>query len=55
MKTKLLTVAALGLAVLNLSAQTPAVLNLQLYAGLTLTAAAGSSAEENNEQEGRRQ
>lgn len=43
MKTALrLSVAAFGLAVLNLSAQTPPVLNLQLYAGLTVTGAVGT-------------
>jgi len=37
-----LTIAALGLAVFNISAQTPPVLNLQLYAGLTVTGAVGT-------------
>ncbi|MCC6822249.1 MAG: formylglycine-generating enzyme family protein [Verrucomicrobia subdivision 3 bacterium] len=43
MKTTLrLTVAAFGLAILNLSAQTPPVLNLQMYAGVTVTGAVGT-------------
>jgi len=43
MKTALrLTIAAIGLAVLNLSAQTPPVLNLQMYAGVTVTGAVGT-------------
>jgi formylglycine-generating enzyme required for sulfatase activity len=43
MKTTLrLSIAAFGLAVLNLSGQTPPVLNLQLYAGLTVTGAVGT-------------
>jgi formylglycine-generating enzyme required for sulfatase activity len=43
MKTSLrLTIAAFGLAIFNISAQTPAGLNLQLYAGLTITGAVGT-------------
>jgi len=40
--TLCLTVAAFGLEVLNLSAQTPPVLNLQMYAGVTVTGAVGT-------------
>ena len=36
------TIAAFGLAIFNVSAQTPAELNLQLYAGLSITGAVGT-------------
>ena len=43
MKTTLrLIIAAFGLAIFNVSAQTPAGLNLQLYAGLNITGAVGT-------------
>jgi formylglycine-generating enzyme required for sulfatase activity len=43
MKTTLhLTIAAFVLAILNLSAQTPAGIDLQLYAGLSITGAVGT-------------
>ncbi len=43
MKTALrLTIAAFGLAVFNISAQTPAELGIQTYAGLTITGTAGT-------------
>jgi len=43
MKTSLsLTIAAFGLAVFSASAQTPAGLDIQLYAGLSITGAVGT-------------
>jgi hypothetical protein len=43
MKTTLrLIIAAFGLAAFNISAQTPPVLGLQLYAGLSITGAVGT-------------
>src|SRR5512136_1336375 len=43
MKTRVpLTMAVLGLAALNLSAQTPAELGIQTYAGLTITGTVGT-------------
>ena len=43
MKTSLrLTIAAFVLAAFNISAQTPAQLDLQMYAGLSITGAVGT-------------